>query len=258
MKKQITVFILFPFVFLHAIANPHSFPSPVKNNGLPKYGFAYGVSGVVSFFRVDTRESEKAIPRVGGGATFKMEFYPTSNIHLQFGMEILSQACAFNSYYFAPGYSIYYDKNFGYTHTLRTLELYLPVLVRIGFKPMEGNERTIFYMIGGYAPKIFLGASTNVVENSDGKGIWGGSTELTFEHTLGSSQVSNVLIAGLGCDKRLGFKEKFFTFEIYFRYNFSRFAYDLGKKGTDLLFIKNYCINLQVGYRFGGGGKAED
>jgi hypothetical protein len=236
-------------------ATPHFYPHPV-GNGLPKYGFSYGASGVISFFKVDTRISEKAIPRLGGGATFKMEFYPAPSIHIQVGMEILSQACAFNSYYFAPGYSLYYDKSYGYTHTLRTAELYIPILVRIGFTPAEGNLRTIFYVIGGYAPKIFLGATTNIVQNSTGKGIWGGGKELTFENYLFSPTVGSVLIGGFGCDKRLGFKEKFITFQVFFRYNFSRFQYDLGRNNENFMMLKNYCINLQVGYRFGGGGKS--
>ncbi len=255
MKRISRLLILFSLLSFTAKAYPSFYP-PILNSGLPKYGFGYGASGVISFFKVDPRESEKAIPRLGGGGIFKFEFYPTSNVHIQLGFELMSQACSFNTYYFAPGYSTYYDRSFGYTHTLRTTEMYLPLLVRIGLQPNEGNLRTIFYFLGGYAPKIFLGATTNVVDNSTGKGIWGGSTELTFENYFVGQDVGNVLMGGFGCDKRFGFSGRYMTFEAIFRYGLSRFNYDMGRNDYNFLLIKNYCISLEVGYRFAGGGKS--
>lgn len=248
MKK---FFSLLAFVFLlsfTASALPPSFQGV-------RYGFSVAGSGVISFFKVDTRHSDKAIPRPGMSALFRMEFFPTRNVHLQFGLELMSQACAFNTYYFAPGYSQFYDRSFGYMHTLRTYELYVPLMARIGLNPDESSAKTVFYVLGGYAPKLFIGASANVVENSTGKGVWGGSTELTYENWFISPQEGNCLLAGAGFDKRLKFSEKFISIEAIFRYNLSRFIYT-GRINTNELLIKNCCVSLQVGYRFPGGAKS--
>jgi hypothetical protein len=217
-----------------------------------RYGYSIAGSGVISFFKVDTRHSEAAHMRPGMGAILRLDFYATSNVHLQFGLEVLSQACRFNTYYFAPGYSKFYDLSFGYTHTLRTAELYLPIMARVGLSGMESNAQTIFYILGGYSPKLFLTSVATVKENSTGKEVWGGSTELEYEHQFLGAQTGNVMIAGMGMDKRLGFKEKFMSYEIIFRYNLSRFNYKgkIGLENTNDLMMKNCCINVQVGYRF--------
>lgn len=187
------------------------------------------------------------------GGIFRMEFYPSSSVHIQCGLEILSQACRFNTYYFAPGYSKFYDRSFGYTHTLRTMELYVPILVRIGLSGgMESNERSIFYVLGGYAPKLFLNSTTRIKENLTGKEIWGGSTELEYEYQFTGAQTGHVLIGGVGFDHRRGISEKFISYEIIFRYNLSRFNYKgrMGIENTNDLMLKNCCINFQIGYRF--------
>lgn len=249
MKRFSILLILFSCLSLLAEAAPRFYPAPVYS-GLKKYGFSYAAEGCVSFFKVDKRISEKAVPRVGGGAMFRMEFYPSPSVHVQLGFELMTQSCSFNTYYFAPGYSTIYDHSYGYTHTLRTLELYVPILIRVGLNPDEANQRNIFYILGGYAPKLFLGASNNIVDNATGKGITGGSTALAFEHHFINEEVGHVLIAGFGLDKRFGFVEKYMSFECIFRYNLSRFSYNIGRNTGDMMLIKNCCLSLQIGYRF--------
>lgn len=246
--KRCLLLTLLLFSFFRSNANPPF--------GAPRYGFSYGASGVISLFHVDERHSQKAIPRPGFGATARLHFYPSTSVHIQIGIEVMSQACAFDSYYFAPGYSTFYDRSFGYTHTLRTVELYMPLLVRVGLTPGESTARNIFYLLAGYSPKLFLASSTNIVRDADGKGVWGGPVSLTYENWFIGPQTGNVMIAGMGLDKRLKFNERFLSFEAIFRYNLSRFTYDLGKTGNDPLLIKNMCISLQIGYRFAGGGRS--
>jgi hypothetical protein len=217
-----------------------------------KYGFGFAAAGVISFFKVDTRESEPAHMRPGASASLRFEYYVNSNVHIQCGLEFMTQACRFNTYYFAPGYSKFYDLSYGYTHTLRTVELYVPLMARIGLSPDAGNARSLFYLLGGYSPKLFLTSIATVKENSTGKEIWGGSTELDYEHQFLGAQTGNCMIAGMGLDRRLGFLEKFITYEIIFRYNLSRFTYHgrMGIENTNELMLKNCCINVQFGYRF--------
>ncbi len=217
-----------------------------------KYGFSVAASSVFSFFKIDTRHSDPAKMRAGMSGIFKIEFYPSSNVHLQCGLELMSQSCRFNTYYFAPGYSQFYDRSFGYSHTLRTVELYVPLLARIGLSGPEGNAQTIFYLLGGYSPKFFISTIANVEETATGKEIWGGPTELEYEHKFLGAQTGNVMLAGFGLDRRLGITEKFISFELIYRYNLSRFTYNgrIGIENTNELLMKNSCINFQIGYRF--------
>lgn len=213
------------------------------------YSFSLAGGFGYSFFKVDERHSEPASSLLGMTGMFRFHFFATPNVHIQLGLEVLSQKCKFNTYYFSEGHSLFYDRSFGYTHRLRTYELYLPLMARIGLTPQEANARTVFYLMGGYAVKTFLSATALVTRNADNKDIWGGSTELTFEHYYLSEQTSSVIIAGMGLDKRFGWTEKFISFELFFRYNFSRFRYQ-GNYNTNDLMIKNSCITFQVGYRF--------
>ncbi len=247
-NNQLLIFLL--LLSFAARAFPPIPPAPAVL--VKKYGYSFAGGGVISFFKVDTRHSEKAHMLPGFSGIFRLEFYPVSNVHIHMGFELMTQACKFNTYYFAPGYSQLYDRSFGYEHTLRTMELYLPITARVAFNPNESNEHSIFYLIGGYAPKIFINSSTNVVEKDNGKGIWGGSTELEYEHHFIGLQTGNVMIAGMGLDKRFGFTEKFLSYEIIFRYNLSRFIYKgrMGIENTNDLLIKNCCVNFQIGYRF--------
>ncbi|HTL80503.1 MAG TPA: hypothetical protein VL651_02300 [Bacteroidia bacterium] len=228
---------------------------PSSKLGGPKYGFSYSAEGVIPLFQTDLRHSEKAVPRPGFGAEFRVHLYPDSRAHIQIGMEIMSQACSFNTYYFAPGYSTIYDRSFGYTHSLRTMEFYIPILGRIGLTPNEPSARNIFYVMAGYGLKMILAANTKIVD-AEGTNIWGGPTTLVYENYFMGPQVGNVLMAGFGLDKRLGYSERFLTFECMFRYNLSRFIY-YGKVNTNELLIKNMCISLQIGYRFAAGRRAK-
>ncbi|HEU4716231.1 MAG TPA: hypothetical protein VFU15_00270 [Bacteroidia bacterium] len=250
MKKTLALFFLLLITQRFFAAPPPSLPMA----GGPKFGFSYAGSGVVSFFSVDTRHSDKAVPRAGFGAMFRIHFYPSANAHIQIGLQVMSQSCAFNSYYFAPGYSVLYDKTFGYTHTFRTLELWVPVMARIGLTPGEASARTIFYLLGGYSPKLYLGTTADIVQNATGKEVWGGTKDLQYEHQFLGANTGNELMGGFGFDKRFGFNEKFLSFETIFSYTLSRFIYDLGRTGDNPLYIRNMSLQLQIGYRFAGGG----
>lgn len=231
-----------------------AFPPPAKSMLPSKYEkriYSFSLAGGFgySFFKVDERHSEPASSLLGMTGMFRFHFFVSPNVHLHLGLEVLSQKCKFNTYYFADGHSQFYDRSFGYTHRLRTYELYIPLMARIGLTPQEANARTIFYLLGGYAVKTYLASTALITRNADNKDIWGGSTELTFEHWYLSEQTSSVILAGIGLDKRFGWTEKFISFELLYRYNFSRFRYQ-GNYNTNDLMIKNSCLTFQVGYRF--------
>lgn len=243
MKKHI-LFLLLIICTLRVGAIPP--PEKYENR---RYGFSYAGSLGYSFSKVDVRHSEKASSLLGLGGMFRFHVFVKQNVHLQFGLEILSQKCKFNTYYFADGYSLLYDRSFGYTHRLRTYEMYIPVIARFGTNPQESAAPSAFYLLIGYAPKVFLGSTAIVTQNETGKDVWGGSSELTFENWFINEQMGNVLMAGIGLDKRMGWENKFLSFELMYRYNLSRYIYR-GNYNTNELLIKNSCLTLQVGYRF--------
>ncbi len=241
--------ILIAFVLLLA-QQAFAFRPPLSSQYERRiYSFSLAAGSGYSFFGIDERHSEAASPLLQLNGMFRFHFFVTPNVHIQLGLEVLSQKCKFNTYYFADGHSFFYDRSFGYTHRMRSYELYIPVIARIGLTPQEENARAIFHIDAGYAIKTFLSSSAVVTRNSDGKDIWGGTTELTFEHFLISEQTSSVAIIGMGVDKRIGWTQKFISFELFYRYNFSRYRYQ-GNYNTNDLMIKNSCLTLQIGYRF--------
>lgn len=213
------------------------------------YAFSLAGGFGYSFFKVDERHSQPASSLLGMTGMFRFHFFARPNVHIQLGLEVLSQKMKFNTYYFAEGHSVFYDRSFGYTHRMRSYELYLPLIARFGTHGQEANARSIFNFMIGYAPKMILAASAVVTEDANNKDVWGGSTELTFENWFISEQTSSVALIGIGIDKRLGWDNKFISFELFYRYNFSRYRYQ-GNFNTNDLMIKNSCVTFQLGYRF--------
>lgn len=244
--KRFTLLLVVVFVCSSSV---WAIPPPPEKYENRKYGFSYAGAFGYSFSKVDERHSEKAKSLLGLGGMFRFHFFVRPNVHIQLGVEVLSQKNKFNTYYFKEGYSQLYDKSFGYTHRLRTYELYVPILLRLGTNLQEANAPSAFYFLGGYAPKTFLASSAVVTENATKDDIWGGSTELTFENWFINEQSGNVLIIGMGLDKRLGWENKFISFELLYRYNLSRYIYR-GNFDSNELLIKNSCFTFQVGYRF--------
>jgi len=237
-------------IFVLVLLAQQAFASPPPSKYEKRiYSFSLAGGSGYSFFGVDKRHSDPAKSLLLLTGTFRFHFFVSPNVHLQLGMEVMSQKCKFNTYYFADGHSVFYDKAFDYTHRLRTYELYIPLMARIGLTPQEDNAPAVFFLEGGYAIKTFLAASSLVTDNRTNEDVWGGSTELTFEHWFMSEQTSSVIIAGMGFDKRMGWSQKFLSFELLYRYNFSRFRYQ-GNYNTNNLMMKNSCVTFQIGYRF--------
>lgn len=242
--KKLSLFLLLVIASFHVAAIPP--PEKYENR---RYGFSYAGSFGYSFCNVDLRHSEKATSLLGMGGMFRFHAFIKQHVHLQFGLEILSQKCKFNTYYFADGYSTIYDRSFGFTHRLRTYEMYIPVIARFGTNPQESNAPSAFYFLLGYSPKVFLGSTAIITQESSGKDVWGGSSELIFENWFLNEQMGNVFMAGVGLDKRVGWENKFWSFELMYRYNLSRYIYR-GNFDTNELLIKNSCVTLQIGFRF--------
>ncbi len=246
MKKHITFVIA---LLLLCCVSLHAFGPPPEKYENRKYSFSIAAGSGYSFFKVDERHSDPASSLLLLTGMFRFHFFVTPNVHIQLGFENMSQKAKFDTYYFADGHSQFYDRSFNYTHRMRMYELYIPLMARIGLTPQEDNSPSAFYIEGGYAIQTLLSSTALVTDNRTDKDVWGGSTELAFEHWILSEQSSSVILLGMGFDKRLGWTKKFISFELLYRYNFTRFRYQ-GNYNTNDLMIKNSCITFQVGYRF--------
>ena len=246
MRKLICILLLVTGAAKNAGATPLPPPDKYENR---MYAFSLAGSFGYTFVNMDERHSKPGTSLLGMGGMGRFHIFIRQNIHLQIGLEILSQKMKFETYYFAEGHSVFYDGSFGYTHRLRMYELYVPILARIGTNTQEVNAPSAFYFMGGFAPRSFLAATTVIRENATGKDVWGGGTEMTFENYLVAEQTSTVLIAGIGLDKRFGWSTTYMSFELLYRYSISRYRYR-GNFDSNDLFFKNSCLQFQVGFRF--------
>lgn len=246
MKKFSFLTLLFLVVAGQLFAGPPLRPDKYENR---IYAFSLTGSFGYTFVKVDERHSLPGSSLLGLGGMGRFHIFIRQNIHLQLGLEILSQKMKFNTYYFKEGHSVFYDGSFGYTHRFRMYELYVPVMIRIGTNVQETNAPSAFYFMGGIAPRAFLAGVTVISEDATGKDIWGGGTETTFEHYVLGEQTSTVLLGGMGIDKRFGWSTTYMSFELIYRYSISRFRYRGNFDSNDLM-IRNSCLTFQVGFRF--------
>ncbi|TND00867.1 MAG: hypothetical protein FD123_4325 [Bacteroidetes bacterium] len=242
-----TVFLLC-FVFLYAAADAR-LPQRTPYSRMDKrVAFSTSGMGLMSFFKTDDRHSSPANPRTGFGLNARTEFIFTEEFRIFTGLEFLSQACTFNTYYFATGHSTYYDKVFDYTHGLRTYEVHLPVVFRLGLMRNESDLNNAVYMLGGWAMKYQLAARSRVEKITTGEEVWKGKATLDFENWFIRPSIGNVLVGGLGLDHRFNHSDESVFFEVIYRYGLSRYIYS-GNVDTNDLVIKNASLSFAVGFR---------
>lgn len=216
-----------------------------RNSGM---SFSTSAFGLVSIYEPDLRHADPAKPRAGFGLNARGEILIGENFRIFFGAEFLSQSCSFNSYYFAPGYDTKYDHIYDYTHRLRTYELHLPLLFRVGLIPNESNLNTQLYLLGGYGLKIQGNQSSSITQISSGKEIYNGHVKMPFQNQILGPAVGNVLTGGLGVDTKFNHSDQSVFFELIYRHGLSKSHYQGYNNSNDLL-IFNRSIALAIGFR---------
>ncbi len=211
-------------------------------------GFSTSAFGLVSIFEPDLRHADPAKPRAGFGVNARGEVIIAENFRILFGAEFLSQSCSFNSYYFAPGYDTKYDHIYDYTHRLRTYELHLPLLFRVGLLPNESNLNTQLYLLGGYGLKIEGSHSSSITQISSGKEIYNGRVDMPFQNQIIGPAIGNVLTGGIGVDTKFNHSDQSVFFELVYRHALSKYHY-LGYNESNDLLIFNRSIALAIGFR---------
>lgn len=239
--------VVFPFA---AMATP---PSLAASRNSRRFGFSTSGMGVVSFFRTNERHSTQADPTAGFGVNARAEFIFSEQFRVFTGLEFFTQSCNFNTYYFAHGYSTFYNKDYDYLHELRTYEVHLPVLFRVGLTPDEDDADNSFYMLAGWALKWQPFTHGIVTQISTGKEIWNDKVSFEYENRIVSKKIGNILVGGLGFNKRFNHSKGSIFFEAVFRYGLSRFFYAGNYvdnvDGTNDLLIRNNSLSLGVGWR---------
>jgi len=238
------------FILLLFAGNASADPLLRLRRPLPQKKIAFSTSGmgIVSFFTTDPRHSAPAIPRTGFGLNGRVEFIFSEQFRIFTGFDLLSQSCSFNTYYFAQGHSFFYDNNYNYLHSLRTFELHWPVLFRVGLTRDENDANNSVYFLAGWAMKYQMGARSTVLQITSGQEVWSGKAQMDFENWFLTPRIGNVLVGGLGFNKRFNHSEESVFFEAVYRYGLSRSIY-YGNGTSNELLIRNASLSLAVGFR---------
>jgi hypothetical protein len=211
--------------------------------------------GVISFYSNDSRITTNSKASKGYGASFKVEIPLTKGIRFVPGLEIMHQGLDFDSYYFAPGYSVTFDKSFDYHHTIRTTELSLPLLIKVALTKKRIDDLPNFmYATAGWEIKYNLNSHTTITQNSDGSFLYDGNIQLPYESEFLGSGVGNYIVAGLGLNHNFLPKKNSLVFELTYRYGLARTWYR-GNPYADFQFSNNILyrnanLSVGVGLRF--------
>jgi len=177
---------------------------------------------------------------------FKRTFIFASS-KFDIGIEYLNQGLSFQSYYFAPGYSVLYDKSFPFLHDLRIQELQLPVLYRYMFGK-ETRNKTTPYLTIGWALR-FIAYATSTIQSSDGILVFDDQTDLGFENPFITSRLSSMWQASFGLQFNNVKTLKAFYVELGYKLGTSRYHY-VGNGTSNDLMIKDSNVTLNFGYKF--------
>ena len=189
-------------------------------------------------------------PTQGLGASIRAEFKltPNATMKILFGLDYLNEGMKFDTYYFSPGYSVLYDKNFNFTHKLHISELYMPILFKQSFSD-EDKLPNSFYISGGWAFRYLIGTNYKITSKADGSVVGQGFSTMTVEHHFMTDYSGSALLAGFGYEHKLPGMKRCVFFEGFFHYNLSRILY-IGNNYTNKVLFKNHSLTISVGYEF--------
>ena len=205
---------------------------------------------VVSLYNTNPNLMSATQATAGLGLSARAEFKinPKSTMKLLFGADYLNEGMKFDSYYFAPGYSVLFDRNFNFTHHLHISEFYIPILFKQSFTD-EDKKVNSAYISGGWAFRYLMGANYKITEKDNGATVAKGFSGMYVEHKFLTDNSGSALMIGTGMEHKLPGMQRSVFFEIYFHYNLSRIHYSGDNNSNDILF-KNNSLTISVGYEF--------
>ncbi|MFI5150268.1 MAG: outer membrane beta-barrel protein [Bacteroidia bacterium] len=222
----------------------------------PKRHFKFQLEGfgVVSSYANDTRITASTQAGMGAGAGFRIDIPVSTNhkdkdLRLCAGLAIRSQGLSFDSYYFSAGYSVDFDGNLAYNHSIRITEICIPVLIRYSFSKKEESLKNSMYCTAGWELKYTLQAHTTITSNKDGTLIYDGDIDLPYEHHFLGTDVGNDIVAGVGLNHNFLPGTHALVFELNYHYGLSRNVYTGNSNSNNVLF-KGSNFSFGVGLRF--------
>jgi hypothetical protein len=219
----------------------------------PKYAtirWRFSIMPILSFYDANTSylESPKATQGLGLSAKAEFKLSPRSTTKLIVGLEYLNEGMKFDSYYFAPGHSVLFDKNYNYTHKLHISQVYLPILFKQSFGDEDRKANTA-YISGGWAFRYLMGTHYKISSKTDGNTIDQGFSPMTVEHKFITETGGSALVGGMGFEHKLAGMKRAVFFEMYYHYNLSRIHY-IGNNHTNNIRFRNHSLTIGVGYEF--------
>jgi len=205
---------------------------------------------VISFYQPNSDYMGNTKATQGFGLSYKGElnFPESKRAKLIMGVEYINEGITFDSYYFAPGYSVLYDKSFSFTHKVHLHELYIPILFKQSITS-ENDHNNSLYFSAGWAFRYMLGSQFKIIDKSDSKMVDKGFSNLTIEHDVLTDNGSAALLGGIGMEHRTPDMRQGWIFEVYYRYNLSRHRY-IGNNNTNNILFRNNNLTVSVGYEF--------
>ena len=212
----------------------------------PKFMIMF--SGIISLYHNDPRITANTSPLPGYSLSVRSEFPIAKDLKLVTGLEIISQGLTFDSYYFAPGSSVLFDKNYIYNHNIRCNEIAIPLLIRMNLTPREEAAFHTFYVSLGWELKYNLSARSTIINSNDGSLLYDGPVSLSYENHFLNQDIGNYIVASLGYNRNLFPSKKSVFFDITYRYGLSRNLYT-GNGNSNHLFFRNTNLNIGIGIR---------
>jgi hypothetical protein len=185
------------------------------------------------------------------GFSFNLGLKRTYNImgaEFDIGLEYVNQTLSFDSYYFAQGYSVFYDKTYSFEHDLILYEFQLPVLYRKNFGNPSRKKTTSYFTIG-WALRYFSYASTSIQDIPAGTQVFEGKTNLTFEYPFLSEHLGTLVQAGFGLQFNNHLTRKAIFVDLNYKFAVTRLNYT-GVSNSNNLFIHDSNFTLTLGRKF--------
>lgn len=206
--------------------------------------------GAVSFFSGDNRIIGGITNKMGGGLSFRSEIHLLQELSFVFGLEAMSQGLSTTSYYFKPGYSVLYDKNYHFQHDIRIYEATLPLLFKESLAGAKEDDSFFnFYLVFGYELKYNMYSQATITDLNTGAVVFDNGIKMPYEHQFTGNLVGHNLLGGLGFNRNFLPGKHTFFIELDYRYGLSRYVYN-GNDNSNALLFHNSMLSVGFGLRY--------
>jgi hypothetical protein len=164
------------------------------------------------------------------------------------GMDFDKESFSFDSYFFAPGYSLLVNGETNYNHALDIDELQFPILYKFCF-PWETRYPHTGYATFGYVYRYMMYNNALVTNVSNGGFVWEGQNDLKPQYNFLSQQGCSIIEFSLGYQKNFMATGNAFFFELEYKYCISPLIYSGNNAGSNSVFFTLNTFAIKLGLR---------